>query len=60
MVQNKMKIYLAMGFPVVTVKDRERELLRKFSLFRRLFSFAFVNIIDIEGSIKDHIEYYKS
>lgn len=54
-----MKIYLASGYSVINVKNRERELLEKFIYFPRLFSFADVNASSIEDRIKDHINYFR-
>ena len=40
-----MKIYLAGGVTVMNVEGRERELSKKFNVWRRLFSFYFMNCI---------------
>jgi hypothetical protein len=40
-----MKIYLAGGMTVINVKGRERELVRKFPVWHRLFSFFFLELI---------------
>jgi hypothetical protein len=52
-----MKIYLAGGFSVINVKNRERELSEKFQSWNRLFSFYFVELIhksEILKLIKDN------
>jgi hypothetical protein len=38
-----MKIYLASGFSVMNAKNRERELSRRFAIYRRLYSFYFIH-----------------
>ena len=40
-----MKIYLAGGVTVMLVKGRERELANKFPVWRRLFSFYFLDYL---------------
>jgi hypothetical protein len=40
-----MKIYLAGGMPVMNTEGRERELCVKFKIWKRLFSFHYVELI---------------
>ena len=41
-----MKIYLAGGVTVANVKGRERKLAKRMPIWRRLFSFWFMNLIE--------------
>ena len=40
-----MKIYLAGNYPLMQNKGRERKACEKFKIWRRLFSFYFVDMI---------------
>jgi len=55
-----MKIYLAGGFTVINMIGRERELSERFSTWKRLFSFFFLNYIEkseiLNISLKDKDE----
>ncbi len=42
-----MKIYLAGGMTVTNVKGRERELAYKWGVWRRLFSYYFMDSIEM-------------
>jgi len=41
-----MKLYIAGGFSVMNLKGRERELSQKFNLWRRLFSYHYLILIN--------------